>query len=409
MDDNAVAPECLSGVRVLDLSQFEAGPSCTEVLAMLGAEVVKVESPKGGEPGRAIGTGAAPGADGYYFMMYNANKKSVTVDLKTERGIALVKEMAAHADIFVENMAPGTIERLGLGWEVLHALNPRLIYAQVKGFGEGSPYEHNLAFDMIAQACGGTMSITGERAGRPCKPGPTIGDTGTGMLLAISIVSTLYQRQTTGRGRRIQIAMQDAMLQYIRGALAQHTRTGEPAMRNGAKTLAGGIAPSGIYPCAPGGPNDYVYLFTSNTNPEHWRRLLKVIDREDLLEDPRFASRESRGEHEAEIDALVTEWTRRHDKHEAMRLVGAAGVPAGAVLDTGELLGEPSFEKRGIMQTMQHPRGRMKRPTFPVRFDGAPPRVAPAPLLGEHNASVLGDWLGMSADDVEALKRDRVL
>ena len=295
MDDNAVAPDCLSGVRVLDLSQFEAGPSCTEVLAMLGAEVVKVESPKGGEPGRAIGTGPAPGADGYYFMMYNANKKSVTVDLKTERGIALVKEMAAHADVFVENMAPGTIERLGLGWEVLHALNPRLIYAQVKGFGEGSPYEQNLAFDMIAQACGGTMSITGERAGRPCKPGPTIGDTGTGMLLAISILSTLYQRQTTGRGRRIQIAMQDAMLQYIRGALAQHARTGEPAMRNGAKTLAGGIAPSGIYPCAPGGPNDYVYLFTSNTNPEHWRRLLKVIGREDLLDDPRFDSRETRG------------------------------------------------------------------------------------------------------------------
>jgi crotonobetainyl-CoA:carnitine CoA-transferase CaiB-like acyl-CoA transferase len=409
MDDNAVAPECLSGVRVLDLSQFEAGPSCTEVLAMLGAEVVKVESPKGGEPGRAIGTGPAPGADGYYFMIYNANKKSVTVDLKTERGIALVKEMAAHADVFVENMAPGTIERLGLGWDVLHALNPRLIYAQVKGFGEGSPYEHNLAFDMIAQACGGTMSITGERAGRPCKPGPTLGDTGTGMLLAISIVSTLYQRQTTGRGRRIQIAMQDAMLQYIRGALAQHARTGESAMRNGAKTLAGGIAPSGIYPCAPGGPNDYVYLFTSNTNPEHWRRLLKVIGREDLLDDPRFASREKRGEHEAEIDAMVTEWTRRHDKHEAMRLVGGAGVPAGAVLDTGELLGEPSFETRGIMQTMQHPSGPMKMPTFPVRFDGAPPRVTPAPLLGEHNTSVLGDWLGMSKDDVEALKRDRVL
>ena len=343
MNDNAIAPECLSGVRVLDLSQFEAGPSCTEVLAMLGAEVVKVESPKGGEPGRAIGTGPAPGADGYYFMIYNANKKSVTVDLKSERGIALVKEMAGHADVFVENMAPGTIERLGLGWEVLHALNPRLIYAQVKGFGEGSPYEHNLAFDMIAQACGGTMSITGERAGRPCKPGPTIGDTGTGMLLAISIVSTLYQRQTTGRGRRIQIAMQDAMLQYIRGALAQHARTGEPAMRNGAKTLAGGIAPSGIYPCAPGGPNDFVYLFTSNTNPEHWRRLLKVIGREDLLDDPRFASREARGEHEAEIDAMVSEWTRRHDKHEAMRLVGAAGVPAGAVLDTGELARRAEF------------------------------------------------------------------
>jgi crotonobetainyl-CoA:carnitine CoA-transferase CaiB-like acyl-CoA transferase len=409
MDDNVAAPECLSGVRILDLSQFEAGPSCTEVLAMLGAEVVKVESPKGGEPGRAIGTGPAPGSDGYYFMIYNANKKSVTVDLKTARGVALVKDLATRADVFVENMAPGTIDRLGLGWEVLHALNPRLVYAQVKGFGEGSPYEHNLAFDMIAQACGGTMAITGERGGRPNKPGPTLGDTGTGMLLAISILSALFQRHATGRGRRIQIAMQDAMLQYIRGAIAQHARTGEPAMRNGVKPLAGGISPVGIYPCAPGGPNDYVYLFTSNSNPEHWRRLLKVLGREDLLDDPRFASRESRAEHEDEIDAVISEWTRCHDKQEAMRLVGAAGVPAGAVLDTGELLGEPSFETRGIMQTMKHPRGTLKMPTFPVRFDGAPPRVTPAPLLGEHNADVLGDWLGMSKDDVATLEKDKVI
>jgi len=409
MDDNVAAPECLSGVRILDLSQFEAGPSCTEVLAMLGAEVVKVESPKGGEPGRAIGTGPAPGSDGYYFMIYNANKKSVTVDLKTARGVALVKDLATRADVFVENMAPGTIDRLGLGWEALHALNPRLVYAQVKGFGEGSPYEHNLAFDMIAQACGGTMAITGERGGRPNKPGPTLGDTGTGMLLAISILSALYQRQGTGRGRRIQIAMQDAMLQYIRGAIAQHARTGEPAMRNGVKPLAGGISPVGIYPCAPGGPNDYVYLFTSNSNPEHWRRLLKVLGREDLLDDPRFASRESRAEHEGEVDAVISEWTRTHDKHEAMRLVGAAGVPAGAVLDTGELLGEPSFETRGIMQTMKHPRGTLRMPTFPVRFDGAPPRVTPAPLLGEHNADVLGEWLGMSKDDVATLEKDKVI
>jgi len=409
MDDNVAAPECLSGVRILDLSQFEAGPSCTEVLAMLGAEVVKVESPKGGEPGRAIGTGPAPGSDGYYFMIYNANKKSVTVDLKTARGVALVKDLATRADVFVENMAPGTIDRLGLGWEALHALNPRLVYAQVKGFGEGSPYEHNLAFDMIAQACGGTMAITGERGGRPNKPGPTLGDTGTGMLLAISILSALYQRQGTGRGRRIQIAMQDAMLQYIRGAIAQHARTGEPAMRNGVKPLAGGISPVGIYPCAPGGPNDYVYLFTSNSNPEHWRRLLKVLGREDLLDDPRFASRESRAEHEDEVDAAISEWTRKHDKHEAMRLVGAAGVPAGAVLDTGELLGEPSFETRGIMQTMKHPRGTLRMPTFPVRFDGAPPRVTPAPLLGEHNADVLGEWLGMSKDDVATLEKDKVI
>src|ERR1700729_1533326 len=184
----AAPPNCLAGIRVLDLTQFEAGPTCTEVMALLGAEGVKVENPRGGEPGRILGTGPKPGADAYYFMVYNANKKSGTVNLKSPRGIAVVKEMATKADVFVENMAPGTIEKLGLGWDVLHALNPRLVYAQVKGFGEGSPYEHNLAFDMIAQACGGGMAITGQRDGPPARPGPTLGDTGTGMLMAISVI-----------------------------------------------------------------------------------------------------------------------------------------------------------------------------------------------------------------------------
>jgi crotonobetainyl-CoA:carnitine CoA-transferase CaiB-like acyl-CoA transferase len=405
MDGSNVAPNCLEGVKVLDLSQFEAGPSCTEALAWLGAEVVKIENPKGGEPGRALGTGPELGADAYYFMVYNANKKSVTVNLKSDRGLALIKELAQRADVFVENFAPGAIERLGLGWEVLRALNPRLVYAQVKGFGAGSPYENNLAFDMIAQACGGTMAITGERDGRPCKPGPTLGDTGTGMLLAIGILGALYQRNATGEGRRVQIAMQDAQLQYTRGAFVQHARSGEPAMRNGAKPLAGGMAPSGIYPCKPGGPNDYVYVFTSHANPEHWRRLLTVIGREELIEDPRFATREARGQHEAEIDRMITEWTRGHDKHEAMHLIGAAGVPAGAVLDTGDLLGEPSFETRGIIQTMRHPKGDFRMPAFPVRFDGAPAPVKPSPLLGEHTEEVFGQWLGMASGEVAALRQ----
>jgi formyl-CoA transferase len=406
---DGIEPNCLEGIRVLDLTQFEAGTSCTETLAWLGAEVVKVENPKGGEAGRTLGSGPAPGADSYYFMIYNANKKSVTVNLKSERGLALVKEMAKKADIFAENFAPGAIERLGLGWDELHKLNPRLVYAQVKGFGSGTPYENNLAFDMIAQACGGNMAITGERAGRPAKPGPTLGDTGTGMLLAIGVLGALFQRERTGKGRRVQVAMQDAQLQYTRGAFIQHARTSQPAMRNGAKSLAGGMAPADIYPCKPGGPNDYVYVFTSPGNEEHWRRLLTVIGHEDLIQDPRFATREARAKHEAEIDAMVSEWTRQHDKHEAMRLVGAAGVPAGAVFDTGDLLAEPSFAERGIIQTMQHPAGELRMPAFPVRFDGAPAPIRPSPLLGEHTTEVFADWLGMSAGELEGLRKDGVV
>src|ERR1700738_3755597 len=278
MDGMGVAPNCLDGVRVLDLSQFEAGPSCTEALAWLGAEVVKVENPKGGEPGRVLGTGPKPDTDAYYFMIYNANKKSVTVNLKSPRGVALVKEMAAKADVFIENMAPGTIEKLGLGWDELHQLNPRLIYAQVKGFGEGSPYEHNLAFDMIAQACGGNMAITGHAGPRPVRPGPTLGDTGTGMLMAISILAALYQRNTTGQGRRLQVAMQDAQLNYIRGAFVNHARTRQPQAR-GPAGFGPPVPPNDIYPCKPGGANDWAYVFNSHNNPEHWRRLAKIIGR----------------------------------------------------------------------------------------------------------------------------------
>jgi crotonobetainyl-CoA:carnitine CoA-transferase CaiB-like acyl-CoA transferase len=286
MTENSAPLQCLAGVRILDLTQFEAGPSCTEALAWLGAEVVKVENPSTGEPGRTSFAGPPGGPDSFYFFEFNANKKSVTVNLKSERGLALVKDMAKKADVMIENMAPGTIERLGLGYEEIRALNPGIIYAQVKGFGEGSPYEKNLAFDMIAQACGGTMSITGEPDGPPIKPGPSLGDTGTGM---------------------------------------------------------------------------------------------------------------------------TTDWTKRRDKHEAMRIIGAAGVPAGAVLDTMELMNEPSFAERGILQTMDHPTGPFKMPSWPVRFDGRPPKLEPAPLLGQHAADVFGEWLGMSAGDVETLRKEGVI
>src|SRR5271157_3140748 len=222
---------CLTGMKVLDLTQFEAGPSCTEALAWMGADVVKIENPNSGDPGRTAG--GKPGQDANYFLQYNANKRSVAVNLKDPRGVELVKEMAKQADVMIENFAPGAVERLGLGADVIRAINPSIIYAQVKGFGTGSPFEKNLAFDMIAQACGGNMSITGETDGPPLKPGPTIGDTGTGMLTAISILAALYRRTRTGQGEHIQIAMQDAMLQYTRGAFAATTGTGKAARRAG--------------------------------------------------------------------------------------------------------------------------------------------------------------------------------
>ncbi len=408
MQANGKALACLKGVRVLDLSQFEAGPSCTEALAWLGAEVVKVENPKAGDPGRIILS--EPDRDSFYFLSFNANKKSLAVDLKSGLGKKLVLDLARQADVFVENFAPGAIERLGLGYEVLSPLNPGLIYAQVKGFGEGSPFENNLAFDMIAQAVGGVMSISGSPGGPPIKPGPTLGDTGTGMLLAISILAALYEKKDTGRGQRLQVAMQDAMLHYIRLAFATQARKGGPVPRVGDQSVSGGNPPQGIFPCKGGGANDYIYVYTSRANPEHWKRLLQVIGREDLIGDARYETPAGRLEHETAIHALVSEWTKQHDKHEAMRLLGGAGIPAGAVLDTKELIEDPSLAARGVLQVMDHPVVKGYRmPAWPVRHDGAPPAVAASPLLGEHSAQVLKSWLGLSDREVEGLMQDRVI
>jgi formyl-CoA transferase len=398
MDVTPASPGCLSGIRVLDLTQFEAGTTCTEALAWMGADIAKVEPPRG-EAGR---TGFG---DAYYFMMYNANKRSLTVNLKSDRGLALVKEMAAKADVFTENFAPGAVERLGLGYDVVSTINPSIIYAQVKGFGDGSPYETGLSFDPIAQAAGGAMSITGERDGRPVKPGPTIGDTGTGMLIAFSIVSALFDRARTGKGRRLQVAMQDSVMHYSRGMFITQARTGKAAPRR----PPANNPPGGIYPCKPGGPNDYVYLMTSRANPEHWPRLLKLVGREDLIGDPRYDTPDARLKCEAEVEEIVAGWTRQRTKHEAMAQLSAVGVPAGAVLDSMDLTSEPSFRTRGILQTMTHGERKMVMPTWPVRFDGVPTEVKSAPLLGEHTAEVLADWLGLDAAAVAGLREDGVV
>src|SRR5216684_501638 len=367
---------CLAGVRVLDLTQFEAGPSCTEALAWLGAEVVKVENPQGGEAGRFLlgrssGQGQSQNQDSWYFLLFNANKKSITVNLKSERGLELVKNMAKRADVMVENFAPGAIERLGLGYDAVRAVNPSIVYAQVKGFGTGGPYENNLAF---------------------------------------SILAALYRRRDSGQGERIEIAMQDAMLQYIRVALSNQATYGVAAKRNGAKVIAGFAVPSGIYPCKPGGPNDYLYVYTSRTNPAHWHRLLEVIGRKDLIGDARFDTAAARLKHEPEVDAMIAAWTRQHDKREAMRVLGGAGVPAGAIFDTMELTEEADFERRGIMQTMEHPiAGPFKMPGWPVRFGGRPPHLEPSPLLGQHTSEVLGEWLGLDADQIDQLGKDSII
>jgi len=401
---------CLTGLKILDLTQFEAGPSCTEALAWLGADVVKVENPGVGDPGRSSGR-SSPDKDAYYFLQYNSNKRSVAVNLKDPRGLELVKDLVKQADVMIENFAPGAIERLGLGYDVVKAINPGIIFCQVKGFGTGSPFEKGLAFDMIAQACGGLMSITGEEDGPPCKPGATIGDTGTGMLMAISILGAYVRRLRTGQGEHLQLAMQDSILHYIRNAFTFMERTdGKAAPRAGSKTVGGGNPPIGVYPCKGGGPNDYVYIYTSAANPEHWTRLLKVMGREDLIGDERYSTPAARTDRREEVDAIVAEWTRKHDKQTAMKLVSGATIPSGAVLDTRELADDKTFQDRKIRQTMKHPAvGDYVMSGWPVRFGGEPPAVGPAPLLGQHSAEVLADWLKLDKGAIDSLQSGKVI
>src|ERR1700719_2304485 len=383
MADIGVELDCLEGVRVVDFTQFEAGPSCTESLAWLGAEVVKIENPGRGDPGRRLQPGK-PDNDPWYFHQFNANKKSLTLNLKSPRGLEIVREVKK--------------------------LNPGIIYCQVKGFGTGSPYEKNLAFDMIAQAAGGPTSVTGYGDRAPVKPGPSFGDTGTGMLMAISILAALRKRDRTGNGQRLQIAMQDAMIHYMRVPFSRTQLSGQAQLRGGSdRSQPGGLVPSALYPCKPGGPNDYVYVFTSRANPENWQRLLKAIGRDDLVGDPRYDTNQARSTRAGEVDEIIAQWTRQHSKEDAMKIIGEAGVPAGAVFDTLELMNDPSLAERGIMQRIEHPTtGKVTMPAWPVRFDGVPPKVKPSPLLGQHNAEVLGGWLGIAASEVEALRAEGI-
>jgi formyl-CoA transferase len=408
MSDNTQDLNFLQGIKVVDFTQFEAGTTCTELLAWFGAEVVKIENPGRGDPGRRLRPGK-PDDDPWYFYQFNANKKSIAINLKSAKGLEIVRDMIKKADIVAENMAPGTIDRLGLDYESVKKINPRIIYCQIKGFASGSPHEAGLAFDMIAQAAGGPISVTGEPGRPPVKPGLSFGDTGTGMLMGATILGALIERNRTGQGRRLQVAMQDAMVHYMRTCFSNMARTGKPSPRNGAKPGGGNNAPTGLFPTKGGGPNDYIYITCSRANPEHWSRLMKLVGREELIEDPRFATAEARVTNEKDLDAAIGEWTKQYEKREAMEKLIAVGVPAGAVFDTMELQNEPSFVERGFMQNVKHHASEYKMATWPVSVDGKMVRAKGSPGLGQHTADVLNQWLGIDEKQVAALKADGVL
>ena len=399
----------LDGIRVVDLTQFEAGTSCTETLAWLGADVIKVEEPTLGDQGR-VASSEQQGVDSYYFLLLNANKRSVTCNLKHPRGRELLCKLLEHADVFIENYGPGVIERLGFGYDEVKRVNPRIVYAQIKGFAPESPYGGFLAFDMIAQSVGGALSTTGESDGRPLKPGPTIGDTGTGLHMAIGILAALLQRQATGRGQRIEVAMQEAVINFCRIAYASQLLWNKPAPRIGNRSVLGTNAPSEAYRCKGGGPNDYCYIYTTRAGNHQWQRLLQVIGREDLLQDPRFATNRDRFANKDALDEVLMPWIAERTKVEVMQALGQAGVPAGAVFDTSELISDPFLRKRGMFATVDHPvRGEVTIPGWPVKMSDSHVPVASAPLLGQHNADVYGQLLGCTSEQLDRLRAEQVI
>lgn len=406
---NGAARPALAGVRVVDLTQFEAGTSCTETLAWLGADVIKVEEPTSGDQGR-VASSERPGVDSFYFLLLNANKRSVTCNLKHARGREMLCKLIEHADVFVENFGPGVIERLGFGYEHVKRINPRIIYAQIKGFAPEGPYGSFLAFDMIAQSVGGALSITGEPDGRPLKPGATIGDTGTGLHTAIGILAALYQRHTTGRGQRIDVAMQETVINFCRIAYASQLLWDRPAPRIGNRSVVGTNAPSEAYPCKGGGPNDYCYIYTTRAGNHQWERLLRVIGRDDLLDDPRFATNRDRFANNDAVDEAIKPWMAARTKTEVMQALGEAGVPAGAVFDTDELLNDPFLRERGMFATVEHPvRGPVTMPGWPVHMSESHVPVASAPLLGQHSDEIYGDLLGYSPDELATLRSEHAI
>ena len=392
--------QALTGIRVVDLTNNQAGPSCGQMLAWLGADVIKVEEPGKGDPARQV-LKDRPDADSLFYLSFNANKRSLTLNLKHARGKDVFRTLLKRADVLLENFGPGVIERLGFGYPALRGLNPRLVFASIKGFGSYGPYRDYKSYEPIAQAMGGAMSVTGSPDGPPTYMWPSIGDSGTGMHCVIGILAALMQRHATGEGQQVEVSMQDAVVNLIRVSLRDHQRLGKAMERTGNQLGAG--VPGTTYRCAPGGPNDYVFVFAQQ---QMWHPLLRAIGRDDLIGDPRYETGEARWRNKDAVDALVECWTSERSKHDVMRILAGAGVPCGACLDTGEVLSDPHLRERQMIVEVEHPvRGTYVTVGNPIKLSASPTAIEPSPLLGQHRHEILKD-LGYTDADIDALARD---
>ena len=402
--------KALEGVRVIDMTHVQAGPVCTQLLAWMGADVIKIEPPGRGDVTRSQ-LRDLPDVDSLYFTMLNANKRSLTLNLKSDEGKAIFAQLLERSDILVENFAPGALDRLGFTWERIQEINPRVIYASLKGFGPGK-LEHAKAYEPIAQATGGSMSTTGFEDGPPVVTGAQIGDSGNAVHLFGAIVTALYQRTHTDRGQRVQIAMRDGILNLCRVKLRDQQRLAKgplneyPNEEFGTSVPRSGNASGGGHPgwalrCKPGGPNDWIYMVIQ---PQIWEALLTKIGRTDLLGNPDYDQPEARLTRLTEIFDMVQEWTLTKTKWEAFAELNEVNVPCGPIIDTSELLEDDDLRASRMIVEVEHPqRGPYKTVGCPFTLSDSPVEIDRSPLLGEHNAEILRELLDKHDEELERL------
>ncbi|HXT81871.1 MAG TPA: CoA transferase [Acetobacteraceae bacterium] len=394
----------LAGITVLDFGQIYQGPYATMLMAKAGADVIKIEPPQG-EPLRKR-VMAATGADTTLPMaMLNANKRAITLNLKSGRGRALLMRMVERADVLLENFAPGTMDGLGAGYDVLRAVNPQLIYATGTGFGISGPDRDNLAMDFTIQAASGIMSITGAPDGPPMKAGPTVVDFMGGIHLYAAVTTALLHRVQTGQGQLVEVAMQEAVYPTLASSYDYYLRTGEAPPRAGNRQAGLSSAPYNAFRTRDGWVAIHVVTET------HWQNLLKAMGREDLAEDPRFLTNPSRTANMDETEALVTAWTSNLGKMEVAAIARKYRIPAAPVRNAIEVMNDAHMHQRGMLQRIEHPTlGPITVPNTPLRLHGANKvDPVPSPRLGEHNQEVYGGWLGLGTEEVEGLRRDGVI
>ena len=393
----------LEGVRILDLTQFEAGPSGTILLAYLGAEVIKIEKPIVGERGRILFLGEGEEGDCWYFLMLNSNKKSVTLDLKNDKGKEIFKEMVKLADVVVENFVPGTMARLGLNHEVLRKINPKIIYASLTGYGLSGKYRDYPSFDIIAQAMGGAISCTGYPDRPPIRCGPSIGNAAGGINVALGIIAALYNREKTGKGELVEVTLQESVLNLLRSAYQGHYRTGKPIPRVGSHFV--GLCPWDTYPTKDG------YIVIGAITPEQWVNLCQVLGRSEMAHAEGFERSADRyWNHIDEVNQMISSWTCDKSKKEVMESLIAKGIPCGMVMDSADILEDPHLlERKMIMETTHPEKGTFKQLSCPIRLGDEMTEITPAPALGQNNEEIYTQLLGYTKEELLKLKDEKII